>query len=382
MAGSALATRFDDYYYGDRPGASLIISRVIKNEPGMAAAFNESDNECVIHTALYILACTESSLGFVGDICFSPQSREIQSTEKVNRYKWKPHTDWQIYRILVHDSKIYMDVLRALPTLRRALSENQTMMSQNTAVWTWNYCAFISDSYNKEDGSKQREAVAWKKVYTTTDDLYIPCIGNDFVLTRRQQIIDDAKYTRMKARLLGGIAIESAWLNCADAHPYLGAMSSQTLSGERDIFRLYEYVFYVCLENCHSNTPDIGVVFSRDAISQRPLTFEIKSKQRFVEKTLKLFQPIAYANGKQPDLVHDSLDTTCIGPIAIGPVALAVAAKPPGHSLAELLKNCKYFTSNKFRTCTIKSGGALSTGCDTTSVLMHLSMYSPSYIRK
>lgn len=364
----------------------------------MEAAFDESDDECVIHTALYILACTsQSSSSFVGDICFSPHSNENRRKNHgvdKNRYKWKPHTEWQIYRILVHNSKIYLDVLRALPTLRGALSRFSSILWRGAVRWTWNYCAFIADTYKKND-SIRKEQIAWKKVYTTTDDLYIPYMGHDFALTLRQQIMEEDKYERAKGRILANIGHQSPWLNtyCPEEYPYLDAINSQTHLEKLDLFRLYEFVFYVCLENCHTNTPNIGVVFSRDSISQRPLIFEIKSKELFVQQTLKIFQPTEYA-AAPPRLVHNSLDTSCIGPIAIckgndenktklrqneavqnnNPLGLA------GNSLAEILKNCRFCQPTAFEgdSSTIFSGGELSSRFETSS-LMHLSVYSPSY---
>ena len=130
------------------------------------------------------------------------------------------------------------------------------------------------------------------------------------------------------------------------------------------------------------HTPATGVVRLRDAVSQKPLTFEVFIAKSFIDSTLKIFTLAPKPADRE--LTYIELDLTCIAPIVVTRQGLSSfeneykridaidhvlgamksqSISTTGHSLAvlisEFLRGNKKLWSDK-------------------SNMLHLSLYTPS----
>ena len=250
-------------------------------------------------------------------------------------------------------------------------------------VSVWNYCAYIKQKYIHDKTSEVNpEKAAWKKISVMPCDPTFAVMGYNFTLEKSIVVTDDSKLERMKTRLLQNI-VAGKWLCVCPSYAYLTAMQQCYTLGKSGILRLYEFMFYLCLENCSMHTPEIGVVKSRDTVSLKPLTFEVKNASKFIEKTLVIFKLAC----DDKDVGYNELDLTCIAPIVVTAPHEWFEAEyikenasdnmlsemrgkrinADGHSLAVLIKNFLYENDDDKKILKAENN------------ILHLSLYTPTY---
>jgi hypothetical protein len=302
-----------------------------------------------------------------------------------------------VYRLIVRDTKAYLDVMRALSMLPKfspeknaydgVLMTREIIMKESFGLSSeWNYCAYIKQNYIAiRSGENKPECVAWKKIKTRPNDPTFAVMGRRFTLEKGIVVTNSAKFKRMYQRILENVGL-APWLSVCPDLAYLQAMQNNPESAVADIAKLYEFMFYLCLENCSANTPETGVVLLRDSVSQKPLTFHVKNADVFIKKTLSILHPPPYPHSEK--ISYITLDLTCISPIVVTPLSNSHESeygKPDacdsvlktlrakridasGHSVAGIIRN--------FLTETDDDDKILS---DESNIL-HLSLYTPAYI--
>ena len=390
------------------------IDRVLQRDAAIEEAWAGGDEKSRLHVALYMLACIEDHRGgYAANICCFPRQKVSPAKNNNNRYRWS--ASFEIYRVVVRDSQTYLDIRLALPLSGVLMLTDLVGKDAEFGLsWEWDHCAYMEKCYepvaNEKKGAKRQkiqgealEDSAWERFWTPPSDPSLPLLGRNFVLERRLIVTTPIRKCKMLERLTQSIGNSESisWLNVfpSPSYPYLEAMRLSSLAQEESeggvdlIFRMYELMFYVCLENCSKNLPRIGTVISRDSVSQRPLTFEVTDSENFVLSILQIFAPPKPGEALQ----YRTMDRTCIAPIVLtdnrdeikalvsegggGDVLLrklaASGCDVEGYSLPEML-SFQLFPDSEAVIKRNKKGEAVRRGLNKFS-LMHLSLYSPNY---
>lgn len=344
-----------------------------------------------LHHVFHILANLRGDNGeYLAELClFPPRAPDPQGGL---RY---PLTA-TVTRVVLRDARAFLCMLCAL-SLFDELGRTERVGGESMQfARAWHYCVYCGEDFADEKGSYTKELSHTKKLRCDTHDHAFLFGGGTVVLERRLIVCDDAKYNRLCDRIPNGMMMAQGayqWLHTAPDHPYIEALQRQPLLDERDVFKAYEYLFYVCLENCSVNLPEVGSVAHRDFVSGRPLCFRIRDKTRFFTEVMAGFKPPQLPEGAP--VLHDMIDTTCVGPLVLTEdteSVMRVVKKDQAWKtrLATLHKKCPGAGGGAFLAAMLYVFYAnnpreypfplLHMKTRKESCLLHMSLYSPNYV--
>jgi hypothetical protein len=442
------------------------IKKILKNKQNSIHYHLHEGNEeqkakARLDVAFIILACLPNTnqpdmYEYAADICTFPRLKihsikdgpfgiSLKKTHRIDKFAvnvWP-----EIFCVVVRDSRAYLDVMRAMDLLpfvdladvpvdrtktlkewdettlnydRRYNALMETPYLGNNVIsnrrWEWNYYAYEPQKYVSEKpgeaNTTKNEISACEYLVTPPNDQLFAVMGHNFVLQRRLALITLPRFVSEFNKILTTMQTDDSihWLYTSPKYPYLVRMQASHKAGSDgipDLFRVYEYMFYLSLENCSLNDPATGSIITRDKVSMRPLTFEVKKHTKFAGIILAVFKP-PQAEPAKNTILYKIMERMCISPIVVTqntPEILAIVkqseetgdregllnklskahmdnADPDkrkvdvmGYSLSELLTLSVY----KHKGHVASDTGVGFSGKTGGLRLMHFSLYSPNY---
>jgi hypothetical protein len=279
----------------------------------------------LLHRAFHVLANIEIEDGgwsYAADLCFSHpmRPRPSGSPGELRYYEKTPIT-----HVVLRDARAFLHMACAL-SLFEELGKTVRVGSESMDFKRgWHYCIYCPEDFattassqNAAERATPKELSFSRKVRCRADDHAFAFGGGVVVLEWTLMVCDDGKYARMRQRipaLMMGQQNAYEWLHACPDYPYIEALKRQPLLDARDVFTAYDFLFYVCLENCSAHLSAVGSVVARDPVSGRPLCFRIRDQKAFCERVLIGYTPSLSMPGARPP--HEMLDTTRVGPLVL-----------------------------------------------------------------